>query len=565
MIYTVKCDGQMLYSPYMVDRVLGDSELSLSVNEAGSFEFVIYDDHPLYNSIVVKQSRIKVYKDTKLIWLGRPSEITDDLDGARTVYCEGCLSYFSDSVLSPYDFSGRVQDFFSLVVNGHNARVGEAQNFILGNCTVTDPNDYIKRSSVNYDKTDKAIKEKMLDTLGGYLVVTFDSNENPVINWLAEISETCTQNISLGKNLVEFERSIIYSEFYTACIPLGAKSADGSRLTIEDINDGAPYLINKTLADTYGVIYADTSLTTWDDVTVAANLRTKGINWLADVGVKYKKKVELTAEDISHLDSNIESFDFLENVVFETSSGDVVTYLLAEFSCDIRDPYSLEVVLSNESYEYANSSLSQIDRRRNDDNVRRIGVIESDYVTNAEAKAVANEEIQNSTYIKQSAETIILQALSEYTKTSDFEELTSTIRSRLALLANEVSIGFNSTTTELNRVSGEVSSGFDNIYSFIRFLAEQQEGGVVTTESGVVIGKSTSDIKLKLQNNVLYFFTGDEKIVSEYNAIAWFSSNQLFVNNSTIKNLTLGSVGAYLDARIVGTGDNICVLWSGRI
>ena len=80
-----------------------------------------------------------------------------------------------------------------------------------------------------------------------------------------------------------------------------------------------------------------------------------------------------------------------------------------------------------------------------------------------------------------------------------------------------------------------------------------------------MIGESSSDIKLKLENDVLYFFTGDEKLVTTANAIAWFASNQLYVNNTTIQNLTLGTTGAYLDARIVGSGDNRCVLWSGRL
>ena len=118
---------------------------------------------------------------------------------------------------------------------------------------------------------------------------------------------------------------------------------------------------------------------------------------------------------------------------------------------------------------------------------------------------------------------------------------------------NNVSIGYCSQIAEMPE---EV---------FIRFLGEIHEGSTVTQEGGVVIGKSNSNIKLKLQNDVLYFFTGDEKIVTESNALAWFKSNQLFVNNSTIQNLTLGTTGAYLDARIVGTGDNRCVLWSGRM
>lgn len=571
MKYVVKCDDEILYDQYMYERALADSNWHSVDNEAGSFSFTIYDDHPLYNSIVVKKSRIKIYKDDVLKWLGRPTEVTDDINGAKTFYCEGCISFLNDSVIRPFDFSGAPETFFSFVIESHNDQVSDEQKLIVGNCTVTDPNNYIVRSTKEYAKTWGIVTEKMLD-MGGHLVVTFDENENPVINWLATISEVCAQPIKFGQNLVEYERSFLYSNFYTACIPLGAQDeATGERLTIKSENSNKDYLINATLAETYGVIYADPEETTWDDVTVAANLKTKGQNWLNNIGVKYKKVINLTAADISFLMDNTTNaeFEFMKNAIFNTFSGDVVTYLVVDFEVDVRDPYSVQVTIADESTEYAESSLSKVSQREQSTALQRIGAIEADYVNGERAAniatTVANEQIENSTYIKQTMENIIIQALQNYTKTNDFETFRSSVITNLSVMAGEISANFSSTTTSISNLGSSTRTEFDSIYSFIRLLAEIQEGGVVTQEGGVVIGKSSSDIKLKLQNNVLYFFTGDEKLVTTANAIAWFASNQLYVNNSTIQNLTLGTQGAYLDARIVGSGDNVCVLWSGRM
>lgn len=571
MIYTVKCDGETLYNPYIDSCALADSDFHQIDNEAGSFSFSIYDDNPLYNSIVVKQSRIKIYKDKKLIWLGRPTEVSDEIDGVKKFYCEGCLSFLNDSVIRPFEFNGAVETFFAFVVNSHNDQVANSQKFIIGECTVTDPNNYITRSSQDYSKTWNVVTDKMLN-LGGHLVVTFDEYENPVLNWFVSISDVCAQPIKFGENLVEYERSFLYSDFYTACIPLGFKDEiTGERLTIKSENDGKDYLINTTLAASYGVIYADPSETTWDDVTLASNLKTKGQNWLANVGVKYKKTINLTAEDISFLMEGIQNaeFEFLKNVVFSTFSGDTVTYLVVDFDVDVRDPYSVQVVISEESSEYAESSFSKVSQREQSSALKRIGAIEADYVTGQQvagiASVVANEEIQNSTYIRQTIENVIIQALEEYTRTSDFETFSSTVITDLSIMAGRISANFESTTTSISNLSSSTRQEFDDIYSFIHLLAELQEGGVITQEGGIVIGESSSEIKLKLQNDVLYFFTGDEKIVTQANAIAWFASNHLYVNNTTIQNLTLGTPGAYLDARIVGTGDNICVLWSGRL
>jgi hypothetical protein len=194
-------------------------------------------------------------------------------------------------------------------------------------------------------------------------------------------------------------------------------------------------------------------------------------------------------------------------------------------------------------------------------NARSIKEIKSDYVTNGEARSIADEQINQSTVIEQKANAIIMTALEEYTRTEDFTTFRSSVITQLSELAGRVEIGFTSTQSSVSTLADQTTATFSSIYSFIRFLAYIQG----QQNEGVVIGLSTSDIKLKLEHDVLYFFTGDEKMVTTANAIAWFAANQLYVNNTTIQNLTLGTPGAYLDARIVGSGDNRCVLWSGRL
>ena len=194
---------------------------------------------------------------------------------------------------------------------------------------------------------------------------------------------------------------------------------------------------------------------------------------------------------------------------------------------------------------------------------KRIKHIEADYTTDGEARSIATEVIQNDTTIVQRAEDIVFSAMENYVLQSDYNTYRNETDTELSIQAGEITAGFESVDTTIVRLNESMVQQFNYIESFIKLLAEISEGGVITQEGGIVIGESSSDIKLKLQNDVLYFFTGDEKIVR--NPIAWFASNQLFVDNSTINNLTLGQTGAYLDARIVGTGDNTCVLWSGRM
>lgn len=367
MNYVVKCDGQTLYNEYSEDCFIIDDELELVANELGSFSFSIYPDHPLYDSIELKKSKIKLYKDDELMMIFRPMEQHDDINDLRTFYCEGCLSYLKDSLMRPFDFGGSPATFFHNVISQHNSQVSSFQRFIEGSCTVTDPNNYVKRSSTFYNQTWDIVTDKMLN-MGGYLVVTFDQNENPILNWLASISDVCSQEIALGENLTSYERSLVYSDFCTACVPLGAQKADGTRLTIEDVNedhDYVDYLINDDLAAIYGVIYANPDDTTWDDVTNDWNLLTKGERWLDESGIKYKKNITLTAEDISFLNVNVDSFEFMKKVYFKNSAGVSSDYIIAKMSFAITNKYSLNVELVDESYEYVPKNFTAISTKHN--------------------------------------------------------------------------------------------------------------------------------------------------------------------------------------------------------
>ena len=141
-------------------------------------------------------------------------------------------------------------------------------------------------------------------------------------------------------------------------------------------------------------------------------------------------------------------------------------------------------------------------------------------------------EITNNTSILQSAQQILLSALEDYVTTSNFNALQSSIETTLSVMAGIIEANFTETTSDISALNGDVSQRFEVIRGFIRMIA-----------SGIVIGKSTSQIKLKLENDILYFFTGDEDSVSTENAIAYFSSGKLYVN--TVQILTGMRIGPF--------------------
>ena len=351
-----------------------------------------------------------------------------------------------------------------------------------------------------------------------------------------------------GKNLVQLEQDEDFSSLYTGVAPYW-KGEDTSVVLPETI------VWVTGSYDFERILSLDLSQA-FEEEPTQEQLRTAAQSYIEanNIGVP---QASITIDYA--MDSEIESVHLCDTV------GAIYTALGVQASAKcVKTVYdallerhkeiTLGSIRSNLADSYAATTQNLTKRIRN---------IEADYATNGEIRTIAQEEIQNDTSIIQRAESIIATALEEYVRTSDYETFRSTVITQFSILAGEIEAGFTSTASDISTLSGSTDQRFANIYSFIRLLATETDGQTVTQEGGVVIGESTSDIKLKLENDVLYFFMGDEKIVT--NPIAWFASNQLYVNTASIQNLTLGTQGEYLDAHIVGSGDNICVLWSGRL
>ena len=175
-------------------------------------------------------------------------------------------------------------------------------------------------------------------------------------------------------------------------------------------------------------------------------------------------------------------------------------------------------------------------------------------------RSAISDSAQNTTQLIQQSQAIIMEALQEYATTGDLEQLRSSMHSRFEILAGQIEASFTSISEKVSDLDGETTRQLSEIHSFIRLMAQTS-----TVNGGIVIGESTSQIKLKLENDILYFFTGDEKTVSVNNAIAYFSAGKLYVVQSQIQQLTIGTTGRLMDFYILGSGENTAVGMIGRL
>ena len=259
--------------------------------------------------------------------------------------------------------------------------INEAKVLKVGQITVTDPNDYITRSSINYASTWDILNEDLINKLGGYLKIRYES-DGTYIDYLEDFNDTSTQIIEFGENLVDVLVKNDAIDVYTAVIPLGAEveNEDGTseKLTIRSVNNGFDYIVNQEAYDYYGLIFAPVENTTWDDVTVPANLLTKGTDYLNNQAVMLKSSLELSAIDLNIVDSSIENFFIYEYVRFISSVHNInERYLLTKITIPISSPENMKITLGKET-----SSLTGIElgNKLNIDSViQRVGRVESNY------------------------------------------------------------------------------------------------------------------------------------------------------------------------------------------
>lgn len=381
-MYKITCDGLVLYDPRDEDLIVSNPKCSLEVNTVGGASFSIYATHPHYDDLKKKRSIFEILQDEKPIFRGRMTEDTVDFDNMKAIDLEGVMAFFNDSLIRPFVFpeqwiavnspeynaaatSGNVVAYFlEWLIYQHNSQVQDFQKLKLGNVTVSDPNNYISRSSEEILTTWEVLKTKLFDSgLGGYLCIRYEDDGN-YIDYLADFDSVNPQKVTFGENLLDVTNGVDASSTYSAVLPLGMKkneidkeSEDNSRLTIEGLGDGnitddivksGDTIYSKKAVEAYGFIYAPTSATTWEDVSDAANLQDKAVDYLTNTAVKLSNTITIKAVDLHFSDDEIEAFRIYRYIDFKSTPHNLEgQYRLTQLDIDILNPQNTVITLGD--------------------------------------------------------------------------------------------------------------------------------------------------------------------------------------------------------------------------
>lgn len=247
-MYRVTCDNQTIYDPRSNVLQLINPRAVIGMGIAGTMTFKIPQLHPYYNALMEERSILRFYQDDILLWRGRIRKIDRDKRNTKSVSAEGDLTDLNCSI-QPYavyhDIS--LRDYLQTLLDIHNEQVEEDRRFVLGNITVEDSNDSLYRYST-YESTYTTITDRLVNRLGGYLVVRYGADGIRYLDYLKEYGRVSGQTIAYGKNLTDFSVSTSTADLATVLVPLGAKLEDANgnlteeRLTVAAANNGSIFI-----------------------------------------------------------------------------------------------------------------------------------------------------------------------------------------------------------------------------------------------------------------------------------------------------------------------------------
>lgn len=559
MQYKIFCDDYCLYDSQLNEFQLQSPVLKQEVNCVDEFNFIIHSSHPYFNNISKLSSIVAVYRDDSLIFKGRVIGSEQGFHNEKKVTCEGILAFLFDTAIRPFDFpndeqfsdfdysqNNVIEYFLNWVLKKHNEQAKDFQKIKLGTVTVTDPNNYLARSSIEFLSCWEVINSKLLNSHGGYLVTKDVSGEN-VLDYVEDFTSdgtksgtklVCTQKVEFGQNLIDLTQEVDGSDIKTGIIPLGARleDANGNQtdeyLTIESLPDSVlsegiikigDHILNTTLSKSCGAIY---EIVKWQDVKSAETLENKALAYLAD-SVKFKNSIAIKAIDLKLKNDQIGAFTLGQYIRCHSEPHGVDDlYLLQKISIDMKNPQNTTIELEKSLLSFTDKILQN--KKNTDDIITRVDRVERGYLNAGKIADIANEAIENSSALVQNSTAIMSQVAQLYTKITDFQTYQSNISTQFTQTNEDFTYQFNTLTELVNSLDASSAAQFNNIVKYIRF-----------SNGNIILGEVGNNLMLKISSNKISFLQNSIEV-------AYMTNNKLYITDGEFLNsLQLGNFAFY--------------------
>lgn len=380
-MYQLRYGQYILYDPRLATQedklLIRDPAVHLAVGKAGDMAFTLQPDHPHLSNLRRMSGLVELLDGNLPIYRGRITRDTKDFYGAHKIETEGIMAVLNDSIIPPFNFpedfkddddyktaaaSGNVVEFFfRWILSQHNAQVTAEQQIKPGVVTVSDPNNYITRSSEEYATAMTTISDKLFkSSLGGNLLIRYENDGN-YLDYYAALPLTNTQTVEFAENLLDLSSETDGADIYTAILPEGKDGLTIGNLPDGDLTDdlvkSGKIIYSKSGVATYGRI---TRHIKWGDVTVDTNLRTKAKAALADNGLSMPETIICKAVDLGWQEG-IQHFRVGRmTALVSTPHGYSASYPLMELAPDILDPGNTQITLGATRRTFTGSQIDAV-------------------------------------------------------------------------------------------------------------------------------------------------------------------------------------------------------------
>ena len=364
-LFRVYVDGALFYHPNLSKLAITEAKISEDAVNIDSLSLSAPFSHPYIDSIKPMASVIVCKKGEEVVFEGRVLDDGSDFYNTHSWMCESALAYLKDTVQPPFSYKGPLKGLLEQFISVHNSKVEEQKQFKLGNITVIDNNDYISYSSSEYTKTLDAIKNKLINTHGGYLQVRYEK-DGKYLDYLEDFKLRSLQKVEFGKNITDVKITKDHTERVTALIPLGARKTiqdeDGNevqseeRVDISSVNNGLNYVHDEKEVKNIGWIW---TTEVWDDVTIPGNLLKKAKSRLGYL-VKGVTSIQLTIVDES--DTGADIGDIHARMYVECISnphGINGTYLCVSRTRDYLNPAGNTITIGASGVSLSQATVNQ--------------------------------------------------------------------------------------------------------------------------------------------------------------------------------------------------------------
>ena len=429
-MYTIYAGSKLLYDPRLFHEGCGviSPKLTVELNKAGSLEFTLPPNNELYDEIKKLKTIITAYQNGVELFRGRILNDEKDFYKQKKTYCEGELAFLIDSTVRPYTFSGTVKELFTKYITWHNNRVDLDKQFKVGNVTVT---GNITCENYNYPTTLDEISTQIIDVVGGHLIIRKTGSDR-YIDLLSEEDKetnTCSQVIEFGSNLLDISEYITAENIFTVIIPLGktlnneSGESTNEKLTIKSVNDGKDYIENSTAISLFGRIEKKVE---WSEVETASELMTLGTN-LLNKNIEMAVSLDIRAVDLNLLNADVDTIQVGDWVrVISLPHGLNALFQCTKIIYDMSNPDQNEY-----TFGYAYTSLTDQQVSDKKDMQNSVSMVLS-------TAGAVNASVNKVNKASQDMDNIIAQMPTDYVKNETFETFKADMQAKYEDLLNRV-------------------------------------------------------------------------------------------------------------------------------